>query len=124
MAFGQASGPPATKREIEELELLLEQHDYGTFREARHKLGLTQRQAGGKFTRGEVSELIERLAEAVPDAAADAPAVEHTIVADRADRAERKLQAQREELVAAMPAQLLAAELERRGWCCIAPTPQ
>jgi len=121
MAFGQASGPPATKREIEELELLLEQHDYGTFREARHKLGLTQRQAGGKFTRGEVSELIERLAEAVPDAAADAPAVEHTIVADRA---ERKLQAQREELVAAMPAQLLAAELERRGWCCIAPTPQ
>ena len=124
MAFGQASGPPATKREVEELELLLEQHDYGTFREARHKLGLTQRQAGGKFTRGEVSELIERLSEAdpdAPDAAAEAPAVEHTIVADRA---ERKLQAQREELVAAMPAQLLATELERRGWCCIAPTPQ
>ena len=111
MAFGQASGPPAPSRQIEYLATLLEERSYGTFREARHRLGLTQRQAGGKFTIGEASELIDRLLE-----------VEPPVLSGAAERAEKRLQHQREELIASVPAEMLAHELERRGWCCIAPT--
>jgi hypothetical protein len=113
-------------KQIEFLESLLEEHDYGTFREARHRLGLTQRQANGKFSVGEASELIERLqsGDAGPDGgggdgSGQQLVLESTIVADRA---EQKLQRQREELIAGVPAEMLAHELERRGWCCIAPT--
>ena len=121
MAFGQASGPPASSKQVDYLASLLEERDYGTFREARHKLGLTQRQANGRFSVGEVSELIERLLEDDPDADApsDRPVVASSIAADRA---EAKLQRQREEAIAGVPAEMLAHELERRGWCCIAPT--
>ena len=67
MAFGQTSGPPASHRQIETLEGLLELADFGSFREARHRLGLTQRQANGKFTSAEASELIERLTDEFGD---------------------------------------------------------
>jgi hypothetical protein len=121
MAFGQASGPPAPSRQIEYLASLLEERSYGTFREARHRLGLTQRQAGGKFTIGEASELIDRLLEVEPgespEFASPAP-----VLSGAAERAEKRLQHQREELIASVPAEMLAHELERRGWCCIAPT--
>ena len=63
MAFGQSSGPPASPKEIEALAELIERLDFGTFRQARHHLGLTQRQANGKFTRAEIAELTERLIE-------------------------------------------------------------
>lgn len=63
MAFGQSSGPPASPKEIAALAELLERLDFGTFRQARHHLGLTQRQANGKFTRAEIAELTERLIE-------------------------------------------------------------
>ena len=124
MAFGQSSGPPASMKQIEFLAALLEEHDFGTFREARHRLGLTQRQSQGKFSVGEASALIERLQSGEADGGADAGAggqlvLESSIVADRA---EQKLQRQREELIAGVPAEMLAHELERRGWCCIAPT--
>ena len=61
MAFGQASGPPAPQRRVAELAELLEARGFDSFKEARHPFGLTQRQAGGKFTTGEVGELIDRL---------------------------------------------------------------
>ena len=61
MAFGQASGPPASAKQIAYLASLLADAGYDTFREARHPFGLTQRQAGGKFTSGEASHLIDRL---------------------------------------------------------------
>lgn len=125
MAFGQSSGPPASMKQIEFLAALLEEHDFGTVREARHRLGLTQRQSQGKFSVGEASELIERLqsgdlageGDANSDSASDR--VASTIVADRAAQ---KLQRQREEIIAGVPAEMLADELQRRGWCCIAPT--
>lgn len=120
MAFGQSSGPPASNKQLEFLAALLEEHDYGTFREARHRLGLTQRQANGRFTVGEASELIDRLqsGEHEFDGVPGRAVLESTIVADRA---EQRLQRQREELIAGVPAELLADELTRRGWCCIAP---
>jgi len=107
MAFGQASGPPASARRVAELAELLAARGYDSFREARHPFGLTQRQAAGKFTVAEADELF-----AVLDA--DEPAPE----ADGLDERERRRQ---EELVVGLDAEVLATELVNRGWCCIAP---
>src|SRR4051794_39029057 len=102
--FGRASGPPATRKQIEYLTSLVGDHELGTLREARYRLGLTQRQAGGKFTIGEASELIDRLTdpEFDPDAGADAAvgtgtgsgtgAVSETASERSAARAEERLQ--------------------------------
>ena len=74
MAFGQASGPPAGARQVERIEELLARAGFDSVREARHPYGLTQRQAGGKFTIAEADLLIERLeaAELVQQGDADA----------------------------------------------------
>ena len=61
MAFGQSSGPPASAKQMQYLEALVGKAGFSTFREARHPLGLTQRQAGGKFSTNEASALIEQL---------------------------------------------------------------
>ena len=61
MAFGQQSGPPASPKQIAYLKSLLQAAGHDDFRTARHEFGLTQRQAGGKFTTGEASALIDRL---------------------------------------------------------------
>ena len=61
MAFGQASGPPAAVQQLNRLAELLAERGFDSFKEARHPFGLTQRQASGKFSGGEASELIERL---------------------------------------------------------------
>jgi hypothetical protein len=112
MAFGQASGPPAAARRVEELAALLRDRGYDSFREARHPFGLTQRQAGGKFTTAEVDELIDRL-EADSD---DGPADDGTETADQRRRRERD-----EEVAVRMDAEVMATELVNRGWCCIPP---
>ena len=104
MAFGQAAGPPATRRQVERLLGLLQDAGHRDFRDARGPMGFTQRQAGGKFTRDEADELIERL-EAGGDSVADAPA--------RRSRDEIAL--------GAFSDQQLAAELQRRGWIVAEP---
>lgn len=133
MAFGQASGPPASARRIGELAALLEARGFDSFREARHPFGLTQRQAGGTFTIAEVDELIERL-EAEDEAAmadgsgppdgADAartptptPIVTTSAADARADRRRRR----DEEAAVRLDADVMATELTNRGWCCIPP---
>ncbi len=120
MAFGQQTGPPASAKQVDELALLFEQAGFASFREARHIFGLTQRQAAGKFTRGEAIELIERLQPGSDGGSdsSDAPPVEPAPVARRqADR-----QADRQaELLAKVPADDLADELVRRGWICMPP---
>ena len=63
MAFGQATGPAASMKQIQELEGLLEARGFDSFKEARHPFGLTQRQASGKFTVDEATALIERLSD-------------------------------------------------------------
>lgn len=107
MAFGQQSGPAAGARQIEQLLQRVKEAGFADFREARHPLGLTQRQAGGRFTRDEVDELIERLEMPAADASA------RTALATT-DVAVRKL-------LATFEAEQLAFELERRGWIVIAP---
>jgi hypothetical protein len=131
MAFGQQSGPPASAREIAQIEELLAVAGY-SLREARHVYGLTQRQAAGRFTRGEVAELVARLTagqgtlDAAPSTTAGA-AVEQaaeTVAAGRAAsaRAERRVAERQAEQAASLPDELLADELVRRGWMCVPPS--
>jgi hypothetical protein len=111
MAFGQQSGPPATTKQLQYLESLLQKAGHSDFRDARGPLGLTQRQANGKFTRDEASTLIDQLLQADPDQ--DAPIGR---VSMEAHRVEEQLEAQRVQALRGMPADLLADELRRRGW--------
>jgi hypothetical protein len=146
MAFGQVAGPPAGARQLEQLGALLADAGYASFREARHPFGLSQRQAAGKFTVGEAEELIERLEAAaiVADAtgvddvepAPSSPARTRTPATDR--RTARRAGASASGSAAGapgavsgnerlaqqltkVPQELIVAELERRGWCCIPP---
>jgi hypothetical protein len=101
MAFGQQSGPPATHKQLQYLEALVRQAGHDGFRDARHPLGLTQRQAGGKFTRDEASALIDQLLAAQTGSAAESS---------------EPAQADGAPPLADVPADLLAAELRARGW--------
>ena len=103
MAFGQQAGPPAPARLLAELLGLLQEAGYTDFRDARGPMGFTQRQAGGKFTREEAEAFVEQLQEG-----GKAPAR-----AERLSATERTLRA--------LPADALAAELQRRGWVVIEP---
>ena len=120
MAFGQQSGPPASAKEVAQLEALLGEAGYSSFREARHIYGLTQRQAAGRFTRSEAAELLARLANGEGELDAE---VASAVDTDRAvaERAEKRAAQRRAEQVAALPDELLADELVRRGWVCIPP---
>lgn len=109
MAFGQQAGPPATHRQVQELLELLQAAGYDGFRDARGPMGFTQRQGGGKFTRDEADALIAQLQEAA-DAGGEAEPAER---APRLSAAEQALRA--------MPDELLAAELQRRGWAVMEP---
>jgi hypothetical protein len=110
VAFGQYAGPPASGRQIQELLELLRGAGHSDFRDARGPLGLTQRQAAGKFTRDEAESLIEQLQEAEHSGA---PAPEAGPPPPRLSAAERSLRA--------MPTPRLAAELQRRGWIVMEP---
>ena len=118
MAFGQQSGPPATARQVQQLTELLHAAGHTDFRDARGPLGLTQRQAGGKFTRDEADALIARLeAEAEAESAPPDEAPRVAVSSDRYDRRE----AQRLAALRQIPDEALAAELQRRGWVVMEP---
>jgi hypothetical protein len=61
MAFGQATGSPATGKQVRELLELLQAAGHADFRDARGPMGFTQRQAAGKFTRDEAQAFIDQL---------------------------------------------------------------
>ena len=115
MAFGQSAGPPATGKQVQRLEELLAAAGHADFRDARGPLGLNQRQAGGRFTRDEADELIERLeaeaesAEVMAEITGEPPAPAPT-------RISKAAQALRD-----VPDDVLAAELQRRGWVVMEP---
>lgn len=110
MGFGQQAGPPATAKQMAELLALVQAAGHADFRNARHPLGFTQRQAGGKFTRDEAAAFIEQLATSITETG-ETP--EPTSPAPRLTAAERTLQGMRSEQ--------LAAELQRRGWVVLEP---
>ena len=123
MAFGQQSGPPATAKQVSELLALLQTAGHSDFRDARGPMAFTQRQAAGKFTRDEATELIGRL-----EAAADDEG--ETVAVDTAPPARpRPIQrpapaatlSAAEQTLRRIPTNLLAAELQRRGWIVVEP---
>ena len=118
MAFGQQSGPPATHRQVQQLSDLIQAAGHTDFRDARGPLGLTQRQAGGKFTRDEADALIERLE---ADAEAGAPGGHGVAAAAAPPAPVDRREAERVASLRKMPADLLAAELQRRGWIVVEP---
>ena len=121
MAFGQQSGPPATHKQIQYLESLIQKAGHDGFHDARYPLGLTQRQAGGEaHTRDEASALIDQLLAEDPDHDAPIGAGGGTSAAPPLSAAER-LEAERVRSLKDMPADLLAAELRRRGWTAAEP---
>jgi hypothetical protein len=113
MAFGQQSGPPASHKQVEQLTELLRDAGYDSLREARHPFGLTQRQAGGKFTRDEADELIGKLQSA--EDALDETQTEFV----KTERVARAKSDKVSEALASIPDEALADELTRRGWVCI-----
>jgi hypothetical protein len=136
MAFGQQSGPPATGKQLQQLLALLEAAGHSDFRDARGPMGFTQRQAGGKFTRDEADAYIEQLeAESEAgggdgEAAGAAPAPAPSAARPKASAPKAgasKTGAGPERLTTAqqtlrrMPDDLLAAELQRRGWVVMEP---
>jgi hypothetical protein len=120
MAFGQPSGPPATARQLRELNALVEAAGHTSFKDARGPLGLNQRQAGGRFTQDEAAELISRL-EAEVEAAADSGPTGHIPVAPAAapPAASRRQSLARQ--LEQVPEDLLVDELRRRGWTVTSP---
>jgi MoxR-like ATPase len=134
MSFAQGSGPPASAKQMSYLLSLLQASGHQSFRDARYPLGLTQRQAGGKFSTKEASALIDQLAgtsrEADDEATAPqgspraAKVVDPTVEvrAEReAERAAARLAYRQAEVLGGIPADMLAIELERRGWTCSPP---
>jgi hypothetical protein len=135
VAFGQPSGPPATARQIRELTALIEAAGHTDFKDARGPLGLNQRQAAGRFTQDEATELIARL-ESEADGAdgsggagdgpmADAPSPRRTTTAQRSTASSAPPAATRRQSLASqlerVPEDLLVDELRRRGWTVTAP---
>jgi hypothetical protein len=125
MAFGQAAGPPASRRQVETLAELVRAAGHTDFRDARGPLGLNQRQAGGRFTRDEADALIARLeaeAESEPgtEASPDAPG-EATATRSARPAPTNRRDAQLANSLHRVPAELLAAELQRRGWVVMEP---
>jgi len=113
MAFGQASGPPASRRQLDQLLALLQEAGHTDFRDARGPMGFTQRQAGGKFTVDEAEAFIRQL----EDGASGRDAGRDT--ADR-PAPQPKLSAT-EQALRRMPDGVIAAELQRRGWIVVEP---
>lgn len=116
MAFGQQSGPPAPARQVEELLALLREAGHTDFRDARGPMGLTQRQAAGKFTRDEAAAFIEQLQGTEPPKAAPA-----ALPAEPAEAAPPSGLWTERKTLRDVPAEHLAAELRRRGWTATEP---
>jgi hypothetical protein len=120
MAFGQSAGPPASRRQVETLAGLVRAAGHADFRDARGPLGLNQRQAGGRFTRDEADALIARL-----EAEAEAPSTSDGGGSGAEPTTPRPPLDRRDAAVAnalhRVPADVLAAELQRRGWVVMEP---
>lgn len=108
MAFGQSTGPPASARQLEELLVLLLEAGYSGLRDARGPMGFSQRQAGGRFTRSEADAFIERLR-------GTGSTPREPVTAAERRRAEQVCSLRQ------MAPELLAGELQRRGWIVMAP---
>ena len=125
MAFGQASGPPASHSQMRELTELLHAAGHADFRDARGPMGFTQRQASGKFTRDEADEFIAALQEAAhqsnetDETATPAPTAPTAPPVPARPKAAQRAGARTP--LESFSDEQLAAELQRRGWVVMEP---
>ena len=141
MAIGQSSGPPATARQLAQLTELILAAGHSDFRDARGPMGFTSRQAAGRFSRDEAEAFIEQL-EAEADHASNSGA-DSTERAEPVNRTVGRTAPQRvakttvtdtkpaptttptrtkiPTSLRTIPAEILAAELQRRGWIVVEP---
>lgn len=110
MAFGQAAGPPATHKQLEQLLDLVMDAGFESFKEARYPMDFSQRQAAGKFTREEADDFIAKLEER---SEIEEESLAPVKKAPRLSATEQALRKHSDED--------LAAELQRRGWIVAAP---
>ncbi|MFV0308842.1 MAG: hypothetical protein ACK5OX_13990 [Desertimonas sp.] len=118
--FGSSGGPPATDRQIGYLESLLRKAGHADWGDARRAYGLTAKQGRGKFTKIEASALIDRLTATDDDDHDDHDDDDRDGGRARRDAATASAATDPGPL-AGFPADVLAAELRRRGWGVIAP---
>ena len=109
MAFNQPAGPPASHRQIERLLELLREHGPDDVRSARGPMRFTQRQGNGKFTRDEAEALIAELEGDEHDPTAPS----QPTISTRLSNDERSARS--------LPDEVLAVELQRRGWVVMEP---
>jgi hypothetical protein len=124
MSFGQASGPPAPAKLVQELLALLHEAGHSDFRDARGPMGFTQRQAAGKFTRDEAAAFIEQLqveAETAAEAVASVTAEQLAPIAKPTAARPKKQAPSVDRTLEKVPTETLAAELQRRGWVVLEP---
>ena len=124
MAFGDVSGPPASSKQMQYLQTLLVRSGFEGFADARRPLGLTPKQARGKFGAREASALIDTLLQAEGKVAEGgdfsienrSDAAVDLATAKRDELAAEKIANERARMLQGIPADLLAIELRRRGW--------
>lgn len=127
MAFGQSAGPAATGRQVKELLELLNNLGHADFRDARGPMGFNQRQAGGRFTAEEATELIDELQAAEHEAQQEAP----TAPAKKKPKAKAGAESKsvkpvsdltdHEKAIRTAPTKWLVLEVRRRGWTVTKP---
>jgi hypothetical protein len=129
MAFGDASGPPASSKQMQFLQSLLVRAGFEGFADARRPLGLTPKQARGKFGAREASALIDTLLTAETTVAEGgdfsienrSDAAVDLAKSKRDEAAAEKIANERARMLQGIPADLLAEELRRRGWAVTEP---
>jgi hypothetical protein len=131
MAFGQPSGPPASSRDVQELLRLLQEAGHRDFRDARGPMGFNQRQAAGKFTRDEVAAFVEQLQSATEPVEGEesAPPPREVVRSSSANPATggtgtpsaKAPSTSATDALRRIPSEILAAELQRRGWVVMEP---
>jgi len=126
MAFGQASGTPASHSQLRELTELLEAAGHSGFKDARGPMGFTQRQASGKFTRDEADEFIAALQEAEHESSEPepSPTPARPKPAPARPKSARPKATQRAGATSSLETvsdEELAAELQSRGWVVMEP---
>ncbi len=127
MAFGQQSGSPASAKQIRDLLALLVEAGHRDFRDARGPMGFTQRQAAGKFSRDEADAFIEQLEQAAHEGSTDPPSMPSVQASVRATTSSAAVSppaprtSAKERALREVSSELLAAELQRRGWIVVEP---
>jgi len=126
MAFGQASGTPASHSQLRELTELLEAAGHSGFKDARGPMGFTQRQASGKFTRDEADEFIAALQEAEHESSEPEPSAaparpKPAVARPKSARPKATQRAGTTSSLESVSDEALAAELQSRGWVVMEP---